>query len=279
MARPTDASAFLDKIRLSGGRISNRALQQQLGWKDEKYWKIHQQQFDAGMIEKGKGQGGTVILISKSNPTAAADVAAVDLNDVSSNLSNASPDKSTSDDGVIGEDIREYDLYKPVLQQIQTHWAQRRQLDSCHCEITAQQGRRDTGGSWSRPDLTAVGYKKYEYLPDKTLEVFTFEVKASYDVSIKGVLEALAHREAATRSYVVYHTAGRSLDEFPEAVRIEELAVRHGIGVLVARDVNDFTSWDEIAVATRNSPDPDNLETFIKRTLTDDAKSQLRKWL
>lgn len=97
------------------------------------------------------------------------------------------------------------------------------------------QGRRETGGSWSRPDVTVVGVKKYEFLPDRLLEVFSFEVKASYDVSIKGVLEALAHREAATRSYVIYHTDGRDLGEFPEALRIEELAVRHGIGVFAAK--------------------------------------------
>jgi hypothetical protein len=91
-------------------------------------------------------------------------------------------------------------------------------------------------------------------------------------------MEALAHREAATRSYVIYYTAGREIADFPEAIRIEELAVRHGVGVLAAKDINDFGTWEEVASAQRASPDPDALETFIKRTLSDDAKSKLRKW-
>jgi hypothetical protein len=176
-------------------------------------------------------------------------------------------------------DRRELTLYDPAVKQLQKSWQRRRQLDQCHCETTAQQGRRDTGGSWSRPDITAVGYKKYEYIPDKILEVFTFELKAAYDVSIKGVMEALAHREAATRSYVIYYTADRDFDAFPEASRIEELAARHGIGVIAASDIENFDTWEEVTTAKRSTPDPDNLETFIKRTLSEDARSKLRKWL
>ncbi len=50
------------------------------------------------------------------------------------------------------------------------------------------QGRRETGGSWSRPDLALIGYRKYEFLPERVFELFSFEVKPANDVSIKGVM-------------------------------------------------------------------------------------------
>jgi hypothetical protein len=230
----------------------------------KKYWKIHQENFESGNIEKGRGRGGTVILVNELNPVAAGSVAA-----------EPSPTKMAGLDGVAA---RESDLYQPSLDQLQKHWAVRRQLDQCHCEITAMQGRRETGGSWTRPDITVAGHKKYEYLPQEVLEIFTFEVKPEWDVSIKGVMEALAHREAATRSYVIYSTGKHSFDEFPEASRIEEIAARHGVGVLVAHDIADFDTWEEVTGAVRGNPDPDALETFIKRTLSEEGKSKLRKW-
>ena len=119
-------------------------------------------------------------------------------------------------------------------------------MDECYCEITALQGRRETGGSWSRPDLALIAKRKYEFLPQLVFELFSFEVKPSTDVSIKGVMEALAHREAATRSFVIYHTAGQDFSDFPESERIEELAARHGVGVYAAKDVNDLASGQRL---------------------------------
>ena len=223
MGLAEDGRTFLSKLESAGGRMSNPALRDTLGWSDTKYWRVHQAQFEQGFIEKGRGYGGSVILSNdgktylhppKLPQYPVADAVAV-----------AEFDKSS----------KELDLYEPALKVLQKNWATRRQLDQCHCEITGLQGRRDTGGNWSRPDLAVVGFKKYEYLPDRLLEVFTFEFKPAYEVSVKGVLEALSHREAATRSYVVYYTAGKELESFPEAVRIEELAVRHGVGVMAAK--------------------------------------------
>ncbi len=91
-------------------------------------------------------------------------------------------------------------------------------------------------------------------------------------------MEALAHREAATRSFVIYHTAGKDFVTFPEAERIQELAAKHGVGVYVAKDINDFNQRAELVPARRGTPDPESVDTFIKRTLSDDAKTKLRRW-
>jgi len=62
MARPTDKEIFLRALRAQNGRAGNTALQRELKWDEAKYWEIHEQLYEEGIIEKGKGCGGTVIL-------------------------------------------------------------------------------------------------------------------------------------------------------------------------------------------------------------------------
>jgi hypothetical protein len=233
MARPTDQDSFVRELRKLSGRAANGQLQSTLGWNKDKYWLVHAQLYGDGVIEKGRGYGGTVILIEPPENGAAAveppSVVRAKAVTVGGGRIDSGSKAETATIAAVVE--REIELYEPVRSQLERNWAQRRQLDHCHCEITAMQGRRETGGSWSRPDLALIGYRKYEFLPEKVFELFSFEVKPENDVSIKGVMEALAHREAATRSFVIYHTAGKDFAAFPEADRIEELAAKHGVGV------------------------------------------------
>lgn len=273
MVRPTDSVLFLNALKACGGRASNPGLRARLGWSEEKYWRLHEVLYDEGSIEKGRGYGGTVILI----PSSGTGIAPVMPNKSEIALVEArvqSPVTSSSTEALV-----ESELYAPAKKQLESSWKKYRSLDETHIDIIASQGRRDTGGSWSRPDLVLIAFKTFEYLPDRVFEIHTFEIKPSYDVTVKGVMEALSHRESSTRAYVIYHTAGRDLTDFPEASRIEALAVRHGIGVFAAKDINDFDAWAEIVPALRVFPDPEDMETFIKRSMSDEAKAKIRKWM
>lgn len=268
MGRPTDKSLFLVAVSDAGGRCVNGQLQAALGWPADKYWRVHQELFDDGKIEKGRGRGGTVLLVSEAGQgLSSEDVVPIH-------------DESVQAIPMFAESFAtpEVELYKDVEEQLQKNWALRRQLDECHCETVAHQGKRDTGGSWSRPDLCVIGSRKFEHYPDRVFELHTFEVKAENDVTIKGVLEALAHREAATRSYVLYHTAEKDFTSYPESSRIQDLANRHGVGVIVANKINDFNSWEELVPAQRAFFDPESVNTFIGRSLSDSAKRKIRRW-
>ena len=41
--------------------------------------------------------------------------------------------------------------------------------------IAAAQGKRATGGPWTRPDIVGVAIRTFRYLPSEYLEVVTFE--------------------------------------------------------------------------------------------------------
>src|ERR1017187_2686853 len=73
-------------------------------------------------------------------------------------------------------------------------------------EITASQGRRSTGGKWTRPDFTLIAVRTYSFTPGKSLEVITFEVKPDLNTALEGVFESLAHSVFAHRSYLAVDT-------------------------------------------------------------------------
>ena len=62
MGRPPDKDVFPSALRDQGNRAGNTTLQRELGWEETKYWKVHEQLFKEGQIEKGKGYGGSVKL-------------------------------------------------------------------------------------------------------------------------------------------------------------------------------------------------------------------------
>jgi hypothetical protein len=117
----------------------------------------------------------------------------------------------------------------------------------------------------------------YSYLPGRHFDLFTFEIKPSGQIDITGVYEALAHRRRATQSYVIYHCpdAGPHTEVFDD---ICEEAKKHGIGIIVAENPADPKTWDERVEPTRNNPDPEKLDEFIRTTLSEQTRSQLLKW-
>lgn len=63
MARPTlaeDRKTFLAAIRKHPDTVGNLALRSELGWSEDRYWKVHTSLVDDGRIERGRGRGGSV---------------------------------------------------------------------------------------------------------------------------------------------------------------------------------------------------------------------------
>jgi len=174
------------------------------------------------------------------------------------------------------ESCKERSLYQPLKEAIESKWINRFGFDQVFVAETAFQGSKDTGGTFTRPDITVVGIKRYVYLP-KRLEIVTFEVKPAEIINIMAVLEAIAHREAAHRSYVIYSTSHAKFEVAAEEDRIIELAQKYGIGIILAEDVDKVESWEILFDAIRNEPDPARLDRFLGDLPDDDMKKQLAK--
>ena len=63
MARATiedDAKVFVSALRKLRVRVGNGFLKTQLGWRDERYWRVHGLLREKGRIVPGRGRGGSV---------------------------------------------------------------------------------------------------------------------------------------------------------------------------------------------------------------------------
>lgn len=262
-----DQQAVLDHLPADGSTMGNGALQRKLGWETDRYFSVRNSLADDGLIVRGRGRGGTVRRVDTVAPEAKTVSVVVE--------------DGTDPTATIEATLKsELELYEPMRTVIAGDWADDHRWDPLAVEVTALQGRRATGGMWSRPDIVSIEVRTFEYVPGKHLEIASFEIKASNAVNVQAVYEALAHRRAATRAYVLCHTPSDLSARLEETISdVAEAARSHGIGLVTAGDPGDYETWEELVEAQRVEPDPERLNTFIGTQLTAKTRSKVSKRL
>lgn len=263
----TEAQITEYEQQLSGqvpneGTIGNTSLLRRLqeanrNWTEDLFWAIRNRLVERGLLERGKGKGGSVrrvrAEVALQAPPAAAEP--------------------------IAEQIRaERDLYEPMSRVIKENWSPDSGLDAVIVEITAQGGRRPDG-KWSRPDITLATYKTYPYVPGRHFDLITFEIKPTDGLDVTVVYEALAHRRAATRAYTLLHVPDdrkAGLEEVLDEIVLE--AKRVGVGVIVAGTPDSYDTWEELVEAERYEPEPQRLNDFLAKQVSQGFREQIVKW-
>jgi hypothetical protein len=258
-----DRARLLALVPADGSAIGNTALMRSLKWSEHRYWYARDSLLEEGTITRARGRGGAVrrVLLEESAMDGAANEATL-----------------------VGEAtlayVHEAELYPPIKRTLETFWAKERQIEPLAVEITAAQGRRATGGRWTRPDLVSAAIRTYRYLPGKYMEVVTFEVKPCDAIDVTAVYEALAHLRSATHAYVMFHVP----NDREESVKltVEEachVGRQHGVGVIVMGDPRHFDTWEEREEAHRFEPDPQRLDEFIAAQLSPAAHDRIARAL
>jgi len=256
---------LLSKVPAAGpiGNVSLRTALSGQAWSEEMYWAVRNRLIERGVLEPGRGRGGSVRRASATPAISASSLA------ITTPIPASSPVASLS----------ERDLYVPMAGVIRSKWANDYRLDSHLVEITAQQGARPTGGRWTRPDITVASFKTFAYVPGKHFDLITFEVKPHDTLDVTVIYEALAHRRAATRSYALVHIPDHKQREL-EAVldEVASEAKRYGVGLLVAANPSDYDTWEELVEAVRHEPDPERLNDFLAQQVSQGFREQVVRW-
>lgn len=238
---------FVNKLRDQGGKGGNIGLRRALNLSEDVYFTVRDRLADEGKISRYRAKGGGVALVEEHDSCPAQVLA-----------------------------TPENELYEDIANTLRDGWAKQYRLgDQSIVAVTALQGRRQTGGTWTRPDLVTVSVREYAFLPGKHLIVQTFEVKASGMADVTAVYEALAHRRAAHQAYV-WLQSQQPIDE-NVLKRVEEEARRHGVGLILASNPAEFGTWEVVAEAEFVEPSPEDLNEFLSIQLTDNTKEQVRR--
>ena len=136
IGHPDDVAAreaqLLEKIREKGGHAGNVTIQKELNWDDDLYWPIRDRLVDSGLLQLGRGRGGSVSLVAQ--PSSVESVGAT---------ATVPP--------LAG--VAEVDLYEPVAQVLKNEWARDMRFRSHVVEITRRQG---AGHRWQ---VDAAGHR------------------------------------------------------------------------------------------------------------------------
>lgn len=226
---------------------------------DDEYWLLRDSLIDDGLIEQGRGRGGSVHRVAPADQ--------VPKTEPVESVPSLSAAKAESA------------LYEPFHKAIRAGYVQNYRIKRFISEITASQGRRATGGRWTRPDLTLVAVRTYSFTPGKRLEVITFELKHDLDSALEGVFEALAHSAFAHRSYL-----GIDMSSYPEEKAIPDERIvqecgRLGVGYIKFTDPTDYETFDIVTPAKLNEPDPFEVDTCIKTQISQENQDILRELL
>jgi hypothetical protein len=263
-----DQQLLFGELPADGTNMSNPTLLKRLGWDADRYYAARNGLVDLGLVVRGRGRGGVVRCVAA--PNAAEDTPTVAV------VVEAGADAMTTAATVEAAIKHELALYEPMCKVISTDWAKDHRREPIAVEITALQGRRATGGTWSRPDIVSIEVRAFPYVPGKYLEVCTFEVKAASAINVQAVYEALAHRRAATHSYVLLHVPVEQAEHLEDDVAdVAEAARAHGIGVVTAANPLDYETWEEREEARRTEPDPERLNAFIATQLCETTRNFL----
>ncbi|MCL4840678.1 MAG: hypothetical protein KJZ79_02490 [Bryobacteraceae bacterium] len=258
----TNETLLLSKLEQLGGRAGNITLQRELQWDLDAYWQVRDRLVDSGRLALGRGKGGSVSLVPPVPDAGGVEPQCDDQ--------QPSPDR-----------LAEKQLYGPVAEVIRTQLASDLRFGKPIVEITANQGRKGTGGTWTRPDIVMASLRVFPHVPGKFFDLVSFEIKPLDGIDITAVFEALAHRRAATQSYIWLHVpAGEDLpnDLPPLLQRIEDEAARYGIGMIVGATPADYSTWDIRLRAVRHDPDPETMNEFIAQQISMVSRDLLAQW-
>lgn len=234
------------------GSIGNTRLRARLGMSVEEYMTSRKDLLTAGLIEKGKGRGGSVSRTSKGLG------AFVPLS------------KKTLV-------AKESDLYAPLkdgyAEKVLPEGA-----DFHYSRITAFLAGKEKTGMWSRPDVTYIQVTDYPNLPTPIVEVTSFEVKPHDAVSLAGVYEAAAHSRWAHNCYLVVEAVSKE-----EAVKddVTNECERLGVGLLTMFKEPEGYQFAEKLEPKTQDPNPELLDDFLDKVFSDSEtkKKEFRKWI
>jgi hypothetical protein len=240
-------------VPADGAPKGNIRLLQESGLSEDEYWLLRNKLIEQGKIGKGRGKGGSVYRL----------------------VAEESSEKQIKKRGK--RKSVENDLYAGFETWLNDFWAKDVNLSWFRIEKTAHQGRKQTGGKWTRPDFAIVAVNTYRYFPGKFLEVISFEVKPNLEDALAGVFECAAHSVYANRSYLAVYLEDDVDAESEEFARIERECERFGLGFITFGDSKDRETYQVRLDAARRTPDPREVDKFIASQLKENTQELVSK--
>jgi hypothetical protein len=275
MPKPTDklseyAKDLLGLIPEDGSYVGNTFLRRKLGFADDVYWDARDELLQANLIHQGKGRGGSVARIIPTKATEPITAEGVGKNAAEVEVLPVLPTELVDD---------ESKLYQPLKKWVTDNYgrAAQEQADYFEVKITASpSGRKRESGKWSRPDVTSVEVNTYDLLPEKNVEITSYEVKRYSDATdLSNIYEAASHSRWVHYTNLVLEDSGSKPLALTE--RFEQELVRFGVGLVKMKKDAGAYKFEEAIEPEFQTPLAKDSNELLKAFFEDDDKG-LRKF-
>lgn len=249
---------ILEIVPSTGKSVGNKFLLTELkktfkNLDDDTFWRVRNSLLESGKLGKGRGKGGSVYNIIQVSTL---------------------PKPETEKDKK--KRILENELYEPFHKVIKDFWVKENEIDDYLSEVTANQGKKKTGGKWTRPDISLISIKTYQYLIGRIMDVITFEIKPEDNYGIESVFETASQSVFAHKSYLCIHLP-KGKPETEEFEKIQRQCENFGVGLIVFEKPEDWETYETIIEPRRKNPDPYEVNLFITQQLKERLKEDLSK--
>ena len=172
----------------------------------------------------------------------------------------------------------EAELYDPMVVWLNVNWGKNVKDcgDDYWVRVTATQSRKGQLGKWSRPDVTSIQVSRFDVLPQRSIEVKTFEIKRFTNTDLTSVYEAASHQRWAHHTYLVIEIPDKNTP-MPEYLTTE--SARFGVGLLKMYTKHGGAEYEleEVVGPKRQDPDPKELDGMLVDFFSYSAK-ELRRF-
>lgn len=170
----------------------------------------------------------------------------------------------------------ESNLWGDVKEVIASYFFPSKRFNNYILEVTACKGRKNTGGIWTRPDISGVVVRTLDFGVQSEVLVITFEVKKSIDDAVMGVYEAAAHLSRADYSYLVVQIKEQMSDlDKLKLARIKHECQSVSVNLITFTQKDDWETY-ETRIDNFNEKS-DRKSQFVEDLFSEEVKMELLK--
>jgi hypothetical protein len=253
------AEQILSLLPEDGAPVGHRVIRTMLARRLEcridpnLYFEAVDQLTKAGIIGRARGRGGSIFLAGATDEV----------------VSLSPPEPAGA--------WNEARLMAPLKHYLENYFGQSLDLPpGSTCIVADTSSRGPKNGQWARPDFIFISIMRFQLLPGRQVDVHSFELKAEAGGTVQAVHEALAQTRFTNFGHLVWHVPFNSKAEarLPEIVNQCE---RHGIGLLIIRDPNDYQTWETLVDPTPKNTSPATIDAFLLSRLSAEQQNELSK--
>lgn len=119
------------------------------------------------------------------------------------------------------------------------------------------------GGTWTQPDLAAVGISRARFAAKVAVRLYSFEVKTVDGCRLQSVHEALAHTRFVNYSYLVWNRPACTCEDREAYENIVSNCAGYGIGLITVHDPHDLNTFEIRLSPQRKDVKDDLIDEFI----------------